>query len=144
MKKIGLLIVLLISLISCSNDDNDNTPTADYHGKWNLTSMSRNKNPSANSIDIMEWQESYIFSSSGKFSKTRIKDNKKTTVFGTYTVVETSEQTQLTLIYGAQNDIIGTCTGNLTENLYIIKTVGKLFSTWGICDGPLLSYDKSN
>lgn len=134
--------MLLISLASCSNDDENRTKEA-YHGKWNLTYMSRNKNPAANSIDIMEWQESYIFSSSGKFAKTRIKDNKKSTVFGTYSVVETSEQTQFTLVYGAQNDIIGTCTGNLTENLYIIKTIGKLYSAWGACDGPLLSYDKS-
>ena len=142
MKKIGLLIVLFISLVSCSNDDNDNKPTEDYHGKWKLTSMSRNKNPAANSIDVMEWEENYVFSSNGKFSKTRIKDKKTSSASGTYSVAKTSEQTQFKLIYSTQSDIIGTCSGDLIENLYIIHAAGKMYSTWGTCDGPLLTYDK--
>ncbi|MFH6936088.1 hypothetical protein [Flavobacterium sp. FlaQc-30] len=142
MKKIGLLIVLFISLVSCSNDDNDNKPTEDYLGKWKLTSMNRNKNPAANSIGVMEWEESYVFSSDGKFTKTRIRDSKTSSVSGTYSVVETLEQTQLKLMYSTKNDIIGTCTEDLIENLYIIYATGKLYSTWAACDGPLLTYDK--
>ncbi|WP_289659591.1 hypothetical protein [Flavobacterium panacagri] len=141
MKRITILVVLFISLVSCSND-NDQKDTTNYLGKWKLTSMSRNKNPFANSIDVMEWQESYVFSSNGKFSKTRIKDNKTTTQIGTYLITETSDQTQLKLTYTAQSDIIGTCTGNLIENLYVLKSTKQLYSTWGTCDGPLLVYDR--
>lgn len=146
MKRIGILLLVIISTlsaVSCSNDKDQDSNSPTYLGKWKLTSMSRNKNPAANSIEVMEWQESYIFSSNGKFSKTRIKDNKTSSISGTYSVVETSEQTQFKLIYSSQNDIIGNCNGDLIENLYVIYATGKLYSTWGTCDGPLLVYDKS-
>jgi len=143
MKKIGLLIVLLISLTSCSNDDNNNKPTKAYHGKWNLTVMDRIKSPFANYIIVLEWEESYIFNSNGSFSKTRIMDNKTSTISGFYSVVETSDKTHFTLLYGASNEMIASCTGNLIENLYITNSTGRLYNTWETCDGPLLIYDKS-
>lgn len=46
MKKIGLLIVLFISLTSCSNDSDDTkSPNSVYYGKWIEV-----PNPAANSI----------------------------------------------------------------------------------------------
>ncbi|WP_343588285.1 hypothetical protein [Flavobacterium sp.] len=138
MKKNGLLIVMLISLISCS--DSDDKSSESYIGKWTLIRMGSN-NPAANSIDILEWEESYIFNSNNTFSKTRKRDGKTTTISGTYSVMKTTDQTKFELSYSAQSDIIGSCTA-LKENLYIINDIGSLYSAWSICDGPLLVYDK--
>ncbi|MHC0445274.1 hypothetical protein ACWA1F_07675 [Flavobacterium sp. 3-218] len=141
MKKIGLLIVMLFSLLSCSNDDSGDKATESYHGKWVLTKMGSG-NPAANSIDVMEWEESYTFNSNNTFSKTRKRDGKITTIVGTYIVTKTADQTQFELNYTAQSDIIGSCTSNVKENLHIINTIGNLYSSWSICDGPLLVYEK--
>ncbi len=139
MKKIGLLIVLFISLVSCS--DNDDKPSASYVGQWTLTRMGSG-NPAANSIDVLLWEESYTFNSNNTFSKTRKKDGKTTTISGTYSVVKTTDQTQFELNYIAESDIIASCTSNIKENLYIINSIGSLYGTWSICDGPMLVYEK--
>lgn len=141
MKKIGLLIALFISLVSCSNDDNDNKPTETYHGKWTLTRMGSG-NPAVNSVDVLEWEESYIFNSNNTFSKTRKKDGKTATITGTYSVVKTADQTQFELNYTKESDMIASCTSKIKENLYIINNFGILYGTWSICDGPLLVYEK--
>lgn len=143
MKKIGLLIVLFVALVSCSNDDNDNKPTASYHGKWILTRMGSN-NPAVNSIDILEWEEAYIFKSNNTFSKTRKRDGKTTAISGTYSVVKTADQTQFELNYTSESDIISSCTSKTKESLYIINSIGSLYGTWSICDGPMLVYEKKN
>ncbi|MXO04325.1 hypothetical protein [Flavobacterium sp. HBTb2-11-1] len=141
MKKIGLLIVMFISLVSCSNDDNSNKPTESYHGNWILTRMGIS-NPAANSIDVLKWQESYTFNSNNTFSKTRKRDGKITAISGTYSVVKTAEQTKFELVYAKESDIIGSCTSKTKENLYIINEIGSLYNTWNACDGPVLVYDK--
>lgn len=141
MKKIGLLIVMIFSLVSCSSDNDDNKPTESYHGKWILTRMG-SSNPAANSIDILEWEESYTFNSNKTFSKKRKKDGKITTISGSYSVVETTEQTQFELVYTKESDIISSCTSKTKENLYIINNIGNLYGTWSICDGPMLVYEK--
>lgn len=139
MKKIGLLIVLFISLVSCS--DNDDKPSESYVGRWTLTRMGSN-NPAANSIDVLEWEESYIFNSNNTFSKTRKRDGKTTTISGTYSVVKTTDQIQFELSYTAESDIIASCISNVKENLYIVNSIGNLYGTWTICDGPMLVYEK--
>lgn len=140
MRKFGILLLLILSMVSCSSDNDDNKPA--YIGKWELSSMDRNKNPAANSAPIMEWQETYTFNSKGNFSKTRIKDGKTSTVSGTYTVTKNADRTELSLHYSAQNEIIGTCSSDLTEHLYIVDTFEVLYNSWGTCDGPSMEYNK--
>lgn len=142
MKKVGLLFVFLFMLISCSNDDDNKEPefTTIYEGRWELTQMITNFNPAANSIDILQWKETYVFSN-GKFTKTRIKDNKTTTVSGTYKEVSSSTEFGIELAYNESNDIIGSCT-NLKENL-VVSLVGKLNNTMRECDGPIFVYTKT-
>ncbi|MFD1605197.1 hypothetical protein ACFSJW_01240 [Flavobacterium artemisiae] len=141
MKKIGLLVVLMISLIACSSDDNDKETgfTTIYEGKWELTQMITNFNPAANSVDTPQWKETYSFSN-GKFTKTRIKDNKTTTVSGTYTEVVTSSEFGLELVYKESSDIVGSCT-SLKENLSV-NSLGKLNNSLRNCDGPMFVYTK--
>jgi hypothetical protein len=139
MKKIVLLIVLLISIVSCS--DNDDKPSESYVGKWTLTRMGSN-NPAANSIDVLEWEESYAFNSNNTFSKTRKKEGKATTISGTYSVIKTTDQIQFELNYTAESDIVASCFSKAKENLYIINSTGNLYGTWSICDGPVLVYEK--
>ncbi|MBZ4035212.1 hypothetical protein K6T82_10565 [Flavobacterium sp. 17A] len=141
MKKITFLVLLLIATVSCSNDDNDNNKEI-YFGKWTLTFMSRNNSPLANSIPVIEWQETYNFSSKGKFAKTRTKDGKTKTVVGTYSVNKVEDRIELKLKYTAQNDIIGTCSSDLTENLFILNNTGTLYNGWSLCKGPQIAYEK--
>jgi hypothetical protein len=142
MKKLGILLMLIVGIVSCSNDKDENNAPADYYGTWQLTVMNRNKNPAANSISVLEWQEAYILTPNGTFSKIRVKDGKTIKESGTFVMNKTLDQTQFELTYDTQNEIIGSCSSNLKENLYIINSVGKLFSTWGNCDGPLLTYER--
>ncbi|UWY27066.1 hypothetical protein N4T20_15195 [Flavobacterium sp. TR2] len=141
MKKIGLLIAVIFSLVSCSNDDNDNKPAESYHGKWILTKMGSG-NPAVNSIDVLEWEESYTFNSNNTFSKTRKKEGKTITVSGTYSVVKTADQIRFELVYTKESDIVSSCTSKTKESLYIINSIGNLYGTWSICDGPILVYEK--
>ncbi|WP_193845583.1 hypothetical protein [Flavobacterium hungaricum] len=139
MKKVGLLFVLVFSLVSCSNDDvkMEGFPSLES-GRWELAE-NISLVPYYNSISTPQYKETYVFDK-GKFSKTRIKDNKTTTVSGTYTTVTTATQMNLELTYTAANDLIESCTV-LKESLYINKE-GKLNNNLKDCDPTLLVYTK--
>lgn len=141
MKKIGILFILLLTLISCSNDEMIAVGDVDYFGKWELTKMSSAFTPAISFSDGLEWEESYDFNEDGTFTKTRLRDNKSITVSGVYAVTKTENEVQFELNYEKDNDIIGSCSSNLKEILYI-NTSKKLFSTWQNCDGPELVYEK--
>ena len=140
MKKIVILFITFLTLISCSNDDAkmEGFPTLES-GKWELTE-DISLVPYYNSISTPQWKETYVFDS-GKFSKTRIQDKKTTTLSGTYTVVTDDSQMRFELIYTETSDIIESCK-SLKENLYI-DAEGKLNNNLKDCDPRLLVYTKN-
>jgi len=140
MKKIGIIFIVMLNLVSCSNDDKKSPDASDYHGKWTLIKMTGIKN--ANVIfDSLEWQETYVFNTDGTFVKTRIKDNKTTIATGNFTMTNADNVKHFELNYKESNAIIGSCFGNLTESLYI-NTDNLLVGLWQVCDGPGLIYKK--
>lgn len=141
MKKIGIAFVLMLLFISCSNEKAKSPEPSDYHGKWTLIEVTGFK-PANIIFDKLGWQEFYTFNTDKTFVKTRIKDNKTTTVIGKFVMTKIENEMNFELTYNENNDIIGTCSGNLTENLSINKE-GLLVNSWQMCDGPGLIYKKS-
>lgn len=139
MKKITITFILMLSLISCSSDDAN--PSLAYYGKWQLIEMSGSIARSVTTGSEMDWQESYTFNTNGKFVKTRIKNNTTTTVSGTFSISKTSNETHLELTYSESSTLVGSCYGNLKEELFI-NSNNLLVSTWQNCDGPGLVYQK--
>lgn len=141
MKKFGAAFILMLSLISCSGDDANPSLALDYYGKWQLIEMSGSTINSVTTESEMDWQESYVFNTNRTFVKTRIKDNTTTTASGTFSVVKTSDETHFELTYSKSSTLVGSCYGNLKEDLFI-NSNNLLVSTWQNCDGPGLVYQK--
>ena len=131
----------MLSLISCSNEDTNPPLVLDYYGKWQLTEMSGSVINSVTTGPKMYWQEFYVFNTDGTFVKTRIKDNTTTTALGTFSVVTILDETHLELTYSESSTLVGSCYGNLKEDLFINNN-NLLVSTWQNCDGPGLVYQK--
>lgn len=144
MKKLGIVFVLILNLISCSNDsDNIKAKTeTDYVGKWTLVKMTGSVINSETTGSKMEWQESYVFNIDGTFLKTRVQDNVVTTSGGTFEIKKDDDYAVLKLIHYQSNSIIGNCSGDLSE-FFSVNKDGFLQSSWWSCDGPGLFYKKS-
>lgn len=141
MKNLAIIVVFLTIFSSCTKDTEEDTTTADYHGKWTLVKMSGSMINSETTGTAMEWQEYYLFNNDGTFTKSRTRNTIKTTVSGTYITQNNSDVMYLELTYPQDSDIIGSCYGNLKEELYF-KTNNTLSSGWSACDGPGLDYQK--
>lgn len=140
MKKLGIIFIVMLSLVSCLGTDSKKTNANGYYGKWKLYNMGvRNTNVT---VDTLEWQETYDFNTDGTFIKTRIKEDKKTTGSGKFVVKKIDNETNFELTYNEKTDIIGSCLGDLTESLTLNKE-NLLVSNWQMCDGPGLIYKKS-
>lgn len=127
MKKIVLLFGLVLTLISCSNNDSDDVVVSDYYGKWNQFA----DQPYTN--DPSSTQFSYQFNKDNTFTKTRNYDNKITTLSGTFEIKTTENATTFVLTYTEQNFLISSCTGGLLESLTLDKS-GRLNDNASMCD----------
>ena len=142
MKSFIAIVILLITFSSCSKDNDENTnSTADYLGKWTLVKMSGSMNNSETVGSAMEWQEFYIFNENETFTKIRIRKDIQSTASGTYILKNIQNEKYLELTYPNESNIIGSCYGNLKEELYFSAN-NTLSSTWSYCDGPGLDYKK--
>lgn len=140
MKKIGLLIVLFISLTSCSNEDSNSKGDAvftDYYGKWVQYNEPKDDHPSSN-------QYSYIFNKDNTFSKTRVYENINVTLTGTFEIITKDDLTRFVLTYKEKKDnsFISSCGGGLIESFTLDKSA-KLIDDARACDGSFV-FKKSN
>ncbi|MBZ4035211.1 hypothetical protein K6T82_10560 [Flavobacterium sp. 17A] len=131
MKKIGLLIVLMISLVSCSNDSEDSLQTAnsDYYGKWVNTHEVKDVN------SAFLWTENYVFNKDNTFTKTRTTKDGTITASGTFQVVILDNNPSLDLTYRSSTNLVYSCStgvGGTKELLYLFE--GKLRSGASMCD----------
>lgn len=140
MKNLIVLIAFLTIFNSCSKD-NVATDNTGYYGKWTLIKMSGSMVDSETTGSAMEWQEFYLFNTNGTFIKSRERNGVKTTISGTYTTTNNPDGIYFELTYPNDSEIIGSCYGNLKEELYIIEN-NTLSNTWKNCDGPGLEYKK--
>ena len=140
MKKLIVLITFLTIFNSCSKD-NVATDNTGYYGKWTLIKMSGSMVDSETTGSAMEWQEFYLFNTNGTFTKSRERNGVKTTISGTYTTTNNPDGIYFELTYPNDSEIIGSCYGNLKEELYVTEN-NILLNTWKNCDGPGLEYKK--
>ena len=140
MKHFNILIAFFSVFNSCSKDIAETTSTG-YYGKWNLVKMSGSIANSESTGAAMEWQEFYLFNTSGIFTKSRERNGITTTISGTYTATNHPDGIYLELTYPYNSEIIGSCYGNQKEILYFTDN-DNLSSTWKSCDGPGLEYKK--
>ena len=140
MKHLVILIALLSVFNSCTKDAVP-TDSSGYYGKWTLVKMSGSIANSETTGAAMEWQEFYLFNNNGTFTKSRDQNGFKTTASGTYTAANRTDGIYFELIYPKDSELIGSCYGNLKEELYLSGN-NTLSSTWKNCDGPGLEYKK--
>lgn len=140
MKHFVAFLSFLSFFYSCSNDATSGDGKG-YFGKWNLVKMSGTLSNSQTSGAAMEWQESYVLNTNRTFTKSRERNAIKTTISGTYTTANHPDGIYLELTYPHDSEIIGSCYGNLKEELYIDEN-NTLLSSWKNCDGPGLEYKK--
>jgi hypothetical protein len=142
MKKFGVIFMLLLSLVSCSSNDAESSRTPNYYGKWKLVKTTASFTLAIYIMGEPQWQEYYDFKTDGTFVKTKIQNNVTTTASGTFGIVKIQNETHFALTYPVASDIVGSCYGNLSEDLFV-KPDGTLASTWQNCDGPGLIYQKT-
>lgn len=141
MKNFFLLIISFLFLAGCSNDSEEKSNTSDYHGKWTLVKMTGSMQNHETVGGAMSWQETYEFYDNWTFIKIRNQNNVITTATGTYATKNNSDTLYLELTYTSESPIIGSCYGNLKEELFF-SDKNTLSSTWRNCDGPGLDYQK--
>lgn len=120
MKKIGLLILSFLLFVSCSNDVSKEIKplsASEYYGKWvQFVDGKFGDDPSSK-------QFSYLFNKDNTFVKTRVYDNKTTTLSGTFEIVTNNDRTQFILTYKEYNMLISSCYGGgLKESLTLDKS----------------------
>lgn len=139
---IATIVIFLSVFSSCTKDkEEEELTTTELLGKWTLIKMTGTIQNSETTGEAMDWHEFYIFSDNGTFTKIRIRNNTQTTASGTYTTKKIEDVEHLELTYSTESDIIGSCYGNLKEELFFSNN-NTLSSTWRNCDGPGLDYQK--
>ena len=142
MKKQILILLAIVFLNSCKNNDDFNLQT-EVVGNWQLIQMTGNIPNSATTGAEMEWQETYQFFIDGTFLKTRNRDGVIKEVSGTYNLNNNTSETLLELNFTSESEIIGSCTSNIKETLKL-QSETIFLSSWNACDGPGLKYEKVN
>lgn len=129
MKKIGLLILSFLLFVSCGEDLDDKAPlpVSDYYGKWvQFVDGVYADDPALK-------QFSYVFNNDNTFVKTRVYDNKTTTLSGTFEIVTNNDKTQFILTYSEYNMLISSCFGGLKESFTLDKS-SHLIDDASACD----------
>lgn len=144
MKYFSLLFLLVGLLTSCSKDEDDTLkPEMSLYGKWTLVKITGSMPSYELTESSLDRYESYNFNEDGTFTKIRVKDNVSTNASGTFLAKVNDGVTYLELTYTSESDLIGSCYGNLKEELYLSDDKITLSSTWKHCDGPGLDYQKN-
>lgn len=137
MKKIGLLIVLFISLVSCSNDsDGIASPNSDYYGKWIEV-----PDPAANTVAGMEVY--YVFDKNQTFVKTVPYSEGNKTLSGKYEIVKNDAGTSFILTYSSANEQISNCTNGALTETYKINQMDYLINQSTSCGKRYHSFKKA-
>ncbi|TPN87561.1 hypothetical protein [Aquimarina algicola] len=151
MKKVTLLIVLLISILGCSDDDNLRLENETVVGKWNLSKVINNSLGGMSEPDPNQ-THSYVFDNDGTFQRIAIEDKVRNELRGEYVLVDTDESyevespeilTLIKLTYAP--DVVFFNCGALPDNqqLLILTTDNVLKNELeGICDGNSFLYTK--
>ncbi len=89
----------------------------------------------------MAWQEHYLLYADNTFIKVRKQKKVISKEAGTYSYIVLSDSKYLELSYKTDNKLIGNCT-NETKELLFLDSENTMIGTWWACDGPGLVYKK--
>ena len=143
--KAQFLLLLSILLLSSCSSNSDELETQDlsiekFPQKWSLYKMTGSIQYSETTGEDMEYQEFYIFNSDNSFLKTRTTEDDIITAEGSYILQTNDDGVAFLLEYSEESDLIGNCSGNKEEYLYLDAAKTTLLSSWWSCDGPGLFY----
>lgn len=146
MKFYVIILKFLLVMNACSDNKTEDFPEifdqkADQQ-EWKLFKMTGNTPNSETTGNDMSWQEVYKINNDGSFVKIRNHNGTITEAKGRYRLVGENEEKALALTFNKASSIIGNCTGDQTEYLYLNDNI--LRSTWMACDGPGLYYKRTN
>ncbi|MEK6478109.1 hypothetical protein WJR50_11260 [Catalinimonas sp. 4WD22] len=149
MKYLLLTLIITLGLNACSLEngvDMESAPeesdTGEVEQKWKLVQMSgsiANVPPTTGSD--MPWQEYYVLYTDSTFLKSRTVGGVEEQAGGTYAFVVLEDGEYLELSYASDNELIGNCSQEAKEFLYL-ENEDKLIGTWWACDGPGLVYQR--
>ncbi|MFB9080540.1 hypothetical protein ACFFLS_20615 [Flavobacterium procerum] len=129
MKRITLLAVLFICLVSCSNDESSvksEITLTDYYGKW------------VNVQNEATWNDEYVFNTDGTFTRVKTVNSITTNLSGTFEIFEREGRANFQLTYSAASNLLYSCSngfGGDKELLYIYN--GNLENAGKMCDYEL-------
>lgn len=143
MKNVALVSLFVLFLFSCVTDNEVVFLENQFPQKWQLTEMTGQTPNSETTGAQMSWQEYYLLKADGTFTKAQIRNGVTTEASGTYSFETsfTSNEKYLILTYKTSNSIIGSCTSDLNELLWV-KSNTDMISSWMACDGPGLKYER--
>jgi len=153
MKKIFIIVLSVITLISCDNNDDIQTSEQFVTGKWNLTRIMNTSVGGSMPPDIND-THFYQINKDGTFKRISLKDDNSEELIGTYILADeninygnedNSIQKFIELSYSSEA-IFFNC-GAIDENkqLLILTSDYKLQNTLsGGCDGENYEYTKEN
>ena len=142
MKKLIFLTLFSCIFFSCKKDTcNDMVfDQNNYPQKWKLIEMAENFQTKVTTGANMPWQESYVLDTNGTFIKTRLQDGLTSGGTGRFTILEDANGKYIQLKYDTLNNIIGSC---YLQEEYLRFVADKLISSWAACDGPGLTYQRT-
>ena len=132
----GFSMLLLVS--TCGDKNSKNDIEGDT---WQLIEMTAGMVAPSNQEAELSMSQTYVFGQDMSFNKQQTNDESTLKGYGTYTTKETSEGFFYMLKYTDGLQIVGSCTGQDNEELFL-REDGKLQNSWMMCDGPLLVYEK--
>ena len=142
MKKALLFALVLAPLAACQKEAPPPAPAAPYPQTWQLVKLTGSIPGYVKTGADLPWQETYVFRADGTFSKTRRQSNAVVVARGTFAVQDFSDGPYAVLTYAVASPIIGSCSANLGTETLVIRADDTLVSTWRVCDGPGLEYQK--
>lgn len=143
MKKLLLPLLVFFAFVGCKEDVD---PASTVIGQWELISIGSSWGQATQTGSDMSYRQTYQFNRNGTFIKTQEADGQSAEASGTFTTepgeVASSADVKLNLFldFAEGEEMAGNCGPG---ELLILRNNNQLVNTWGMCDGPILTYTKN-
>ncbi|MFC6857932.1 hypothetical protein [Zunongwangia atlantica] len=148
MKRLVTLMFCVFSfiLISCDKDELvaeeftvEHFSASDFPQEWVIVGSRAAMIPNAEIISIEDGTESYTFNEDHTFQKTTKIEDELVTAEGTFSI---DERDFIILEYFEEPDLIASCSRHSKTEFLHFSENQLVNSSWVICDGPYLYYEK--
>jgi hypothetical protein len=150
-KSILTFLVFTLILLSCNQDDKE--PQFNILGYWNISLVSETKSSTVISGDQINFSERYIFNDDGTFIKFSTRNSKTNNpllepvqALGLYSMKDAEDPNhvfELTLTFETNQEMAATCNDAGVEKLLLTRENRLINSSWDVCDGLVLAYQKN-